>query len=490
MRADRAAMPFDLVLPRLDWGPLYVASEWIVRIAALIYVPQRRPPNAARAWLLLIFFLPWLGLVLYLLIGRAYMPRRRFKVQRQIYELVRRLVPRPPSFESTVVEVVPHELLPALRLADSLSEFPMVGGNRFELLPVYDAAIARIVAEIDGAQRFVHMLFYIFEYDDVGRHVAAALERAARRGVSVRVLMDAIGSRDGLRGLGPGLRKAGAEVVPVMPLRLWGPNAARFDLRNHRKIVVVDGVSAFFGSQNIVSAHANRGMVNEEMLVRATGPIVRHLHAVLLGDRYLELATLPPESDDLTPATLSTDTQGLAQVVPSGPGYNEGTAEAVMVALMYGARARIVLTSPYVIPTESFLAAMCSAARRGVEVDLIVDAESNKPLVQLAQQSFYDAMLRAGVRIHRHRQSFLHAKHLSIDDNVALIGSSNFDVRSFALNAEVSVLICDRGVVARLRGIQEGYLAHCDDVTLEARRGLPLGQRVLENLARLTDSLL
>ena len=127
------------------------------------------------------------------------------------------------------------------------------------------------------------MLFYIFEDDDVGRRVADALRRAAQRGVAVRVLMDAIGSRGGLKGLAPALRAAGAEVIAVMPLRLWGPNAARFDLRNHRKIVVVDGRSAFFGSQNIVSAHANRGMVNEEMLVRATGPIVRHLHARAAG---------------------------------------------------------------------------------------------------------------------------------------------------------------------------------------------------------------
>ncbi|MCC7327988.1 MAG: cardiolipin synthase [Burkholderiales bacterium] len=484
-------MSFDLAWRHLDWGTLYVASEWVLRVAALVYVPQRRPPSAARAWLLLIFFLPWFGVVLYLLIGRAYMPRRRYRVQKEIYELIRRIVPRASAFDTTAAaRAVSPELLPALRLADSLSEFPIVGGNRFELLPDYDAAIARIVAAVDGAQRHVHMLFYIFENDDVGRQVAAALERAARRGVAVRVLMDAIGSRGGLRGLAPGLRAAGAEVVAVMPLRLWGPNAARFDLRNHRKIIVVDGASAFFGSQNIVSAHANRGMVNEEMLVWAAGPIVRQLHAVLLGDRYLELGALPAESDNLTPTPETESTQGLAQVVPSGPGYNEGTAEAVMIALMYGARSRVVLTSPYVIPSEPFLVAMCSTARRGVVVDLIVDAESNKPLVQLAQQSYYDAMLRAGVRVHRHHGSFLHAKHMSIDDDVALIGSSNLDIRSFALNAEVSVLICDRTVVAELRRIQDDYLARCDRVTIEERQRLPLGQRALENLARLTDSLL
>lgn len=483
-------MSFELALPAWSWGTLYLISEWSLRIGALLYVPQRRPPSAARAWLLLIFFLPWLGATLYLLIGRAYMPRRRFEVQKRIYELIRRVVPRAPSFDATVDHAVSPELMPALRLADQLSEFPVVGGNHFELLPEYEAALARIIADVDGAQRYVHLLFYIFEDDDVGRRVADALVAAAKRGVAVRVLMDAIGSRAGLKGLGPMLRAAGVEVLPMMPLRLWGPNAARFDLRNHRKIVVVDGVAAFFGSQNIVSAHANRGLVNEEMLVRATGPIVRHLHAVLLGDRYLEVGDLPPESNDLTPLPRNEQSHGLAQVVPSGPGYNEGTAESIMIALMYGARSRIVLTSPYVVPSEPFLAAMCSAARRGVAVILIVDKESNKPLVQYAQQSFYDTMLRAGVRIHRHGGSFLHAKHMSVDDDVALIGSSNLDIRSFALNAEVSVLIYDRDVVANLARVQAGYLAHSDAVTVEARAALSLPHRVLENLARLTDSLL
>ncbi len=481
---------FDLSLRSLDWGTLYVASEWVVRLGALFYVPQRRPPNAARAWLLLIFFLPWLGVLLYLLIGRAYMPRRRFKLQRRIVDLIRRIVPRPAHFDASVAHAVSPELLPALRLADQLSEFPVNGGNRFELLPAYDTALDRIAADVDGAKRYVHMLFYIFENDDVGRRMADALVRAARRGITVRVLMDAIGSRAGLKGLGPGLREAGVEVIAVMPLRLWGPNAARFDLRNHRKIVVVDGACAFFGSQNIVSPRANKGMVNEEMLVRATGPVVRHLHAVLLGDRYLETGDLPPESDNLDPQLPVAATAGLAQVVPSGPGYNEGTAEAVMIALMYGARSRVVLTSPYVIPSEPFLMAMCSTARRGVTVDLIVDQASNKPLVQYAQQSFYDAMLKAGVNIHRHTGSFLHAKHMSVDDEVALIGSSNLDIRSFALNAEVSVLIYDRSVVAALRVIQDGYLAHTNGVTVEERRALPLRRRALENLARLTDSLL
>ena len=474
----------------MPWGSLYIASEWALRIAALVLVPQRRTAASARAWLLLILFWPWLGLVLYLLIGRAYLPRRRLALEKKIEDTIRRFEPRARGASREAWRGDGQASVPALELAVRLSEFPPVEGNRFELLPDYEPAIARLVADIDGAKRFAHLLYYIFADDATGRHVAEALTRAAARGVSVRVLMDAVGSRDGLARLAPSLRAAGCEVISVMPLRLWGATAARFDLRNHRKIAIIDGELAYFGSQNVVGDKANPGLVNEELAVRATGPIVRHLHALLLADRYLETDDLPPEVDLRSPWSGSTAPGGRAQVLPSGPGYYEGTAEAIMIALMYGAASRIVLTAPYVVPSEAFLTAMCTAAKRGVEVELIVDGKSNKPLVQLAQESCYDAMLAAGVRILRHTESFLHAKHMSVDDDIVLIGSSNLDIRSFALNAEVSVLVCDAGVAAELHRIQRRNCAGATRVTLAERAGISPLRRTLENLARLTDSVL
>ncbi len=393
-RLHRAFVTFD----DIPWASLYIASEWALRIAALILVPQRRTAASARAWLLLILFLPWPGVVLYLLIGRAYLPRRRLALQKRIDNTIRRVEPRALNDSKAGWGNAGQTTLPALELAARLSEFPPVEGNGFELLPDYEPAIERLVADIDAARRFAHLLYYIFADDATGRGVAEALVRAARRGVVVRVLMDAVGSRDGLARLAPALRAAGAEVIAVMPLRAWGHNAARFDLRNHRKIAVIDGAVAYFGSQNIVGDRANPGLVNEELAVRATGPIVRHLHALLLADRYLETDDLPPEVDLRSPWAGSVAPRGQAQVLPSGPGFNEGTAETIMIALMYGAAYRIVLTAPYVVPSEAFLAAMCTAARRGVNVELIVDSKSNKPMVQLAQESCYDAMLAAGVK--------------------------------------------------------------------------------------------
>lgn len=469
----------------MGWGALYVAGEWLIRIVALFYVPQRRAPSAARAWLLLIFFLPYVGLVLYAFFGRAFLPRRRLAMQARIDSAIRKVLPHAEARAEP-----PAVLAPAAQLAHRLSEFPVVEGNRFELLPAYEAALARLAAEIDAAERYVHLLYYIFESDDTGFAMAEALERAARRGVTVRVLMDAVGSRSGLRRLAPRLRAGGVEVVSVLPLRAWGPDRARFDLRNHRKIGVVDGRVAFFGSQNIVRAGANPGLTNEEMMVRATGPVVRHLDAVLIADRFLETGDVPPEAHGSGAGAHGCAAGVPAQVLASGPGYNAGTTEAVMIALLYAARRRVVLTAPYFIPSEPFALAMKSAARRGVDVRLVVDRASNKPVVQLAQQSYYDDLLAAGVHIHAHHGSFLHAKHLSIDDEAVLIGSSNLDIRSFDLNAEVSVLIYDRDVAGDLRRIEDRRLAMSEAIDPQAwaRRGRP--RRILENLARLTDSLL
>ena len=280
----------------MAWIDVYDASEWVIRFAMLFYVPYRRDAAAARGWLLLIFFLPWAGLFLYALFGRAYLPRQRRARQQAVREAIDRIYRQLPA-AVPFRERAPAQLWPALDLTGALSNFPVVGGNRFELIHDYHAALDRLIAGIDAARSHVHLMYYIYADDAVGRRVSDALVRARQRGVVVRVLMDAIGARDGLKVHAPALRAAGAEVIALLPLHLFRRERLRPDLRNHRKIVVIDGAVAFFGSQNIVSPTANKGLTNEEMVVRAEGAVVKQLHAVLLGDRYLETADLPPEVD-------------------------------------------------------------------------------------------------------------------------------------------------------------------------------------------------
>jgi len=473
----------------MSWIHVYYVSEWVIRIAMLFYVPYRRDAAAARGWLLLIFFLPWEGLLLYAFFGRAYLPRQRRARQQTVREAIDRIYRQLPASVS-IRERAPAQLWPALELTGALSHFPVVGGNRFELIHDYQGALDRLIDGIDAARSQVHLMYYIYADDAVGRRVSEALARASQRGVAVRVLMDAIGARAGLKVHAPALRAAGAEVIALLPLHLFKRDRLRPDLRNHRKIVVIDGAVAFFGSQNIVSPTANRGLINEEMVVRAEGPVVKQLHAILLGDRYLETADLPSEVDVSSHAVQPPQQPAYAQVLPSGPGYNTDTTENVMVGLIYAALSRVVLTTPYFIPSSQFVSAMCNAARRGVTVHLIVNRASNKPFVQFAQESYYDTLLEAGVQIHGYYGNFLHAKLMSVDECVALIGSSNLDRRSFELNEEVTVLIYDPVVTADLWQIEQEYLAKSDIVDPAVWFNRPAPKRLLQNVARLFDALM
>jgi cardiolipin synthase len=218
------------------------------------------------------------------------------------------------------------------------------------------------------------------------------------------------------------------------------------------------------------------------------GPVVAELQAVFLADRLVETEQQirhPLMFPDVPAAGTCA-----AQVLPSGPGYPHENNQRFIVALIHAATRRVVITSPYFIPDDPFIQAMTTAVLRGVEVHLVVSQQIDQYLVGLGQRSFYDELLEGGVRIHSYAKRFLHAKHVSIDDSIALIGSSNMDIRSFMLNAEVMLVVYDRGVVADLRRIQERYFAGSVEVTREAWRGRPKVYRVLENTARLADSLL
>jgi cardiolipin synthase len=332
------------------------------------------------------------------------------------------------------------------------------------------------------------LLFYIFADDRATAPVVEALGRAAARGVRCRVLADAIGSRAGLRTLRPRLAALGVEVREMLPVRLWPWKKARLDLRNHRKIAVLDGRVGYTGSQNLVAAEYKEGITYQELMVRVTGPVVLDLQYVFAADWFLETSeVLDGEAEFPSPEIAG----GVpAQALASGPAFPTQNNQRLIVALVHGAGKRVVLTTPYFIPDEPLLQALQTAVLRGVEVHLVVSEKEDQFFVSLAQKSYYEELLEAGVHLHLYRKNFLHAKHLSIDDSVALIGSSNLDIRSFALNAEVMLMIYDPGVVAQLAAEQERYYANSRLLTLAAWGQRSFASKVAQNLARLLSPLL
>jgi cardiolipin synthase A/B len=472
----------------ISWATVYLASEWIVRVVMLVVVPFRRSPDAAKGWLLFVFFLPWPAMLVYFLIGRPSYPEWRQRRFARLPVVFKAVDERLTEVTEEQKPDLPANLKQAATLIQNLGRFASLSGNDAELLSDYDATIDLLAQDIDGSCAHVHLLYYIFADDETGQKIIAALGRAVSRGVPCRVLIDALGSRPWATRTVAALRAAGVEVHLVLPLGILRRKSARADLRNHRKIAVIDGKVGYVGSQNLVDRDFKGGIVNQELVVRTTGPVVLELQGVFVTDWFLETEQVL-DDPAICPEPHYTG-EMIAQVLPSGPDHPGAGVERLIEALIYGARTRVVITTPYFIPNEALLHALETAVLRGVDVHLVLSKPVDQVLVNLAQRSYYAALLASGVSIHLYRDKLLHAKHLSVDEDICLIGSSNIDLRSFILNSEISLVLFDRRATERLREEQERYFAASDLLSLERWNKRSLASKTIENIARLMSPLL
>lgn len=469
--------------------------DFIIRVISIIVVPRNRRPTSATAWLLAIFFIPYLGVLFFLLIGSYKLPKARREKQQEInqfildstegMEQVRRDPPWPPWLESVVT------------LNRNLGAMPLVGGNTASLIRDYQASLDAMTEAVTRAKRYVHVEFYILSCDRTTRPFFDALEAAVQRGVRVRVMLDHIASlrtRDYKHTIRR-LTAMGAQWRLMLPIQPLKGKYQRPDLRNHRKLLVVDGAVGFMGSQNVIDRSYNkrrntrRGLKWQELVTRLEGPIVAGLNAIFITDWYSETGELLTREAEPMQAAQSSQTLD-CQLVPSGPGFDGENNLKLFLTLLYCAEHKIIITSPYFVPDESMLTALTSAVQRGVHIELFVSEIGDQALVYHAQRSYYEQLLRAGVKIWMYRAPYiLHAKHFTIDDEVAVIGSSNMDMRSFQLNMEISLMVHGRSFVAAMRETEQAYRENGRELTLEEWLQQPLRKTVLDNLARLTSAL-
>ncbi len=467
---------------------LYV-SEWVLRLVMLLVVTRRREPTSAMAWLLVIFFFPWAGLVLYWLIGENRLAARRIKDREIAQEHLREVARRFEGHPNLVHPELGPEAAPAVSLAERLGYMPILGGNAVTLIPDTDETIDRLIADIDAAQHHVHLLFYIYADDATGRRVTDALCRAAGRGVACRVIVDAVGSRRMIKTLAPELARHGVEVRPALPVGLFRRRMARIDLRNHRKIAVVDGRAGYAGSQNIVSAdYGMKDLAWDDLMVRLTGPSVLELQAVFVSDWYSESGVFL-DDDGIFPKPVLTG-EVPVQAVPSGPNFATENFQRLVVAALYTAREYVMITTPYFVPDGPLMQALEVAVLRGVQVDLIVPRRSDQKIVAAASRAYYEDLFEAGVHLHLYDRGLLHSKTISIDDRFAIIGSDNLDIRSFELNFEISLLFYSRELTEKLRALQQAYMEGTFELTAERWAQRPAWKRVAQDVAKLMSPLL
>lgn len=508
----------------MEWqqvlGTTWVVLEYAIKIAALGTVPENRRPSSSTAWLLLIFLLPVVGLPLYIFLGSPWVHGRRRQQQDAVNHI---------ALEST--EDVPYapkgpphgdHLDSVLRMNRALTGLPCVTGEVVDLHGDAPATYAAMARAVDAAQHHVHVEFYIQSWDPVTIVFYSALERAAARGVTVRLLVDHLGSRKypGWRQLGARFTAAGIRWRLMMPLLPHKHRFRRPDLRNHRKLLVVDGERAFVGSHNIIDptyrlrSNIRAGRKWADLSVEVTGDIVVEAEAVFAMDWFFESGEvldvegiLPQAGGPSTVAQVLSDAAPVGtaapqpgrpdavvnamQLVPSGPGYPTEPNLRMFLSLIQGATRRVSITSPYFVPDEALLSAMTTAAYRGIEVELFVGLESDHFIVNHAQRSYYRALLTSGVRIQRYPSpTVLHAKYMTVDDEIAVIGSANMDFRSFSLNYEVMLLAFGGDLDDMLRANDDHYRALSSELTLAEWEKEPLWRRYVDNVCRLLSAVL
>jgi len=481
-------------------GVAFIAADWLLRVVLAARVIMRDSTVAVTlSWLLLLVLvpIPFVPSAVYLLVGEPRLGLRRAERHARLSSRIENEAVvhwRKQGLDWTSDD---PGYRPLSRLATSMAGMPALRGNDVELLGTGGPVLDRLIADIDGARHHCHLLFYIWMPANKGLGVCEALIRAAARGVECRVLVDAVGSKQFLRHeVVPRMRRAGVQVVEALPVNPFRMLLARIDLRNHRKVAVIDGLAAYCGSQNLTDETfrlKRRAKVGPwiDSTVRVRGPAVQALQTVFLRDWAIEageeLADLGPyfprESEELVG-------QCVVHVMATGPGGQPDAIHSAMLAMLFGAQQEIIMTTPYFVPDEATKAALINAAWRGVDVTLVLPDVLDAKLVAAAARSHFGDLMGAGVRIVLHPHGLLHAKTATIDRRLAMVGSANFDMRSFWLNFECTLFVYDEGFAKQLRFMQKHFEAEGRQLSPARWRKRPVLHRFIDQCAQLFSPLL
>lgn len=463
-------------------------------VAARVMLRPHRQPASRMAWIVVVFALPFVGMIGYLLLGETSIGRGRAERMRKAEGEIPDVALTPGWDGAALQAAVPDIYRHLFQTGQSINGFAPVGGNHARLMQDSNTAIDSMVADIDAAKASIHIVFYIWLTDNNGLKVARALQRAAARGVACRAMADGLGSRTMIASQHwREMLAAGVKLAVALPIGNPFLRAikGRIDLRDHRKIVVVDNWITYCGSQNCADPEFRikpRYAPWVDVLMRFEGPVARQNQRLFAEDwmaatqenlRPLLLEPLPP----VTPGFP-------AQVIGTGPTIRCSAMPEMFESLIYAARQALLITTPYYVPDEAMQAALCASARRGVETTIIFPARNDSWEVGAASRSCYAELLDAGVRIHEYEGGLLHAKTLTFDGAMTLVGSANMDRRSFDLNYENNILLHDVELTAALRARQEAFLARSRRVTREEVAAWPLWERLRNNTVAMLGPVL
>ena len=457
---------------------------------------------ARLAWLVILFVLPYIGVAVYWMFGEVHLGRGFAQRYEKIIDKLHRHDPEVLGSEAALTDAVKPEYRAAFAYSANVTGFHTTLGNRAELMADAADTRKRMIADFDAATDHIHVLYYIWLIDGMGIDTAQALIRAAKRGVTCRAMVDGMGSRKMVGSkVWQEMKDAGVQVSVALPISniIKVLLFSRIDLRNHRKITVIDGKIGYSGSRNCADPEFRvkpKFAPWVDIMLRVEGPVVAQNQMLFASDWLSENPDTPLDSfpyyiEPHTESNTETNTkcqenskqEGFAaQVFADGPTQRHGSTPQFLGALISQAQSTLTISTPYFVPDYSLVSILSATAYRGVKVTMIFPKNNDSLVVAATSRSYYWQLLQAGVKIYEYRPGLLHAKTLTIDGEISLIGSTNLDLRSFDLNYENNIVFSDTALTADVIERQYQYIADSDEVTLEQVTDWPLPYRIWNNI--------
>ncbi len=465
-------------------------------IVCLRVIYETRSATKTMAYLLLVIFIPIGGIVFYILFGINFWKMKLYnKKSTEDEKLLQRLKKEMSAYTDEIAspDELPDENNKELaRMLVKELRSPLTRRNKVKLLLNGEEKFPEVLEALRNAKHHIHIEYYIYEQDEIGEQIEEILVQKANEGVEVRFIYDDFGSPHIKKRNTDRMKKAGIEVYPFQKV-LFYLLANRLNYRNHRKIIVIDGQTAFTGGINVCDKYINnrpRKLFWRDTHIRIDGPGVFYLQYLFLTDwnfccgKKLE----PAKLHFSVPKEHKADC--FLQVAASGPDSQQPSVLFSLLQAIYLAKKEILITTPYFIPGDSILEALRIAALSGLSVKLLVPGEADSKLVNAASKSYYEDLLCAGVDIYRYQKGFVHAKTLVADGNLSIIGTANMDYRSFELNFEVNVMLYDKSFSEKLRTVFFKDLEDAEKIDKEAWCNRPAYKQLPERVARLFSHVL
>lgn len=482
-----------------------VTLHFLIWLAISLRVLSRSNLTApARlAWIVILFILPYAGVIVYWMFGEVHLGLNFDYKNQKINEDLHQSFPHAYGDKENLQQAVDPQYQAAFAYSSAMTGFHTTLGNHAELMADASETEQRMIADFDAATDHIHVMYYIWLEDGMGTALAEALMRAAKRGVQCRAMVDGMGSRRLLRSeLWQRMKDSGVEVSVALPINniIKVMMFSRIDLRNHRKITVIDGSITYVGSRNSADPEFRvkpKYAPWVDIMVRVEGSVTAQNQMLFAKDWLMEKPDTPfdtfpfiteSNSSELTHQASSNTPQAqqqngiVAQVFADGPSQRQGTTPQFLSILMSQAKHSLIISTPYFVPDFTLINMICATAHRGVDVTMIFPKHNDSWIVAATSHSSYYTLLDAGVKIYEYKPGLLHAKTFTVDDQVSLIGSTNLDLRSFDLNYENNVIFYDKQLTEQIVQRQHNYIADSVEVTLEEVENWPLYQRIWNNV--------